>query len=235
MEIMFFADTHGEHEYLKTFSNANAQSIKDYVLIHGGDITENGTEYETIDFLKWFAKLPCKHKIFIGGNHDLFLESLTSKELKQIIPQGVTYLNNSSIVINGYTIWGSPITPYFLGMAFNKERGQAIKTGWNKIPTSTDILITHGPPKGILDAGFGCEDLLNRVIKIKPRLHLFGHVHEQIGALEFYETTFVNGALANNKDPMDNRPYKMIDEPRIFRIDVGKKNALKTGSPKMLI
>ncbi len=232
MEIMFFADTHGEHDYLKTFSNLYLEGINDYVLIHGGDITENGTEAETLDFLKWFAKLPCRHKIFIGGNHDLFLESCMPKQLKQLIPKGVTYLNNTSIVIDGYTIWGSPVTPYFLGMAFNKSKGLEIKKAWNKIPANTDILVTHGPPKGILDGGIGCEDLLDQVTKVKPSLHLFGHAHEQTGAVEFYETTFVNAALANNKDPMDNRPHKMKDEPRIFSLGVGKINALETRKSK---
>lgn len=233
MQIAFFADTHGRHEKLKTFQQPYVKGIEDYVLIHGGDITENGTEAETNDFLKWFAKQPCEHKIFIGGNHDLFLESRTPIQLKKLIPSGVTYLNNTSTTVDGYTIWGSPVTPYFLGMAFNKKRGAAIKRVWNKIPVNTDILVTHGPPKGILDGGFGCEDLLNRVAIVKPSLHLFGHIHGQLGGRRFYETNFVNRALADNKDPIEMRAHKMLAEPMCLTISIGKINALKTGNPKI--
>ena len=227
MNILFFSDTHGMHENLKTFKPYYLKAIEDFdVIIHAGDITENGTEAETNDFLRWFAKLPCNHKICIGGNHDLFLESCTPTQLRKLIPLGVTYLNNSGITVNGFTIWGSPVTPYFLGMAFNKKRGSAISQVWNKIPTNTDILITHGPPKNILDGGIGCEDLLSRVAVVKPRFHLFGHAHEQLGMLETYDITFVNNALANNIDPMGNRPYKMIQEPICLSIKNGKASRI---------
>ena len=232
MDILFFSDTHSMHDNLKTFKPPYLATIKDFILIHSGDITEDGTEAETNDFLRWFAKLPCKHKIFVGGNHDLFLETCTPTQLRKLIPAGVTYLNNSGITINGFNIWGSPTTPYFLGMAFNKKCGTAIRQIWNKIPSKTDILITHGPPKNILDGGIGCEDLLNRVAVVKPRFHLFGHAHEQAGMLETYDTTFVNHALANNRDPLKNRPYKMLQEPICLSIKIGKVNTLQTGMPK---
>lgn len=66
MEITFISDTHGLHDELK-LTHGEA-------LIHCGDITEYGTEEEVVDFLSWFSKQPFRHKIFIAGNHDLFLE-----------------------------------------------------------------------------------------------------------------------------------------------------------------
>jgi Icc-related predicted phosphoesterase len=89
-------------------------------------------------------------------------------------------LENSSVLVNGLKIYGLPITPYFLGMAFNKRRGDEIKKVWKKIPSDTDIPITHGPPFGILDKNVGCEELLAKVIKVKPKLHVFGHIPSRV-------------------------------------------------------
>jgi len=183
------------------------------VLIHAGDITEYGEKDEVDDFLRWFAKQPFEHKIFIAGNHDLFLADCSKAALKRVIPDGVIYLQNSSATINGFNIYGSPITPYFLGMAFNKRRGNEIRKEWNKIPENTDILITHGPPIGILDNEMGCESLKEKVLIIKPTLHVFGHIHEHHGTIKEHGTCFVNAALVNSLDPMDNKPYRIIHQP----------------------
>lgn len=224
MKILFFSDTHGEHEQLKTFASDKSKNLKNFIAIHGGDITENGTEFETLDFLQWFARLPCLYKIFIAGNHDFFLESCSSKELKKIIPPNLIYLNNNSVIVNGYRFWGSAYSPYFLGMAFNKHRGDELKNVWKKIPLETDVLITHTPPFGILDNGYGCEDLKTKIEKVNPRLHLFGHIHEQKGMIKEGATTYVNAALANNKNLMDINPHKMIGEPIVLDIGIGKQN-----------
>jgi predicted phosphohydrolase len=117
------------------------------VLIHAGDVTEYGSEEEVVDFLFWFSRQPFAYKIFIGGNHDLFLETSTPAQRKKLIPSNVIYLQNSGIEIDGLMFWGSPVTPYFLGMAFNAREGKERRKVWNKIPHNTDILITHGPPK----------------------------------------------------------------------------------------
>lgn len=202
MNITVIADTHGLHHNLKLESGE--------MLIHAGDITEYGTEDEVIDFIKWFAKQSFKYKIFIAGNHDLFLETCSKKVLQKLMPDDIIYLQNSGVTIEGINIWGSPISPYFLGMAFNKKRGNDIKRVWNKIPTNTNILITHTPPKGIMDNGLGCEDLLNCVQKIKPALHIFGHIHEQLGVQNIGETRFINAALVNDKNPMLNEEHKII-------------------------
>lgn len=205
MKITLIADTHGMHELLCLTEGD--------MLIHAGDITEYGSVEEVMDFIGWFAKQPFKYKIFIAGNHDLFLESCSAVKRKRFMPHGVTYLQNSSIEIEGLKIFGSPVTPYYLGMAFNKREGKEIKKCWDKIPVDTNILITHGPPKGIMDNGFGCETLMNKLTAIKPILHVFGHVHEQNGSLQQTETCFVNAALVNCLDPFLNRPYRIIAKP----------------------
>lgn len=98
-------------------------------------------------------------------------------------------------------------------MAFNVRPGKDIKKVWDKIPANTDILITHGPPKGILDKGVGCEDLRNHVNTIRPAIHCFGHAHGQNGVLENNGTTYINAAMVNSLDPFKNEEYKVIYKP----------------------
>lgn len=210
MEITFISDTHGLHDELKPMGGD--------LLIHAGDITEYGTEEEVEDFLKWFSVQPFKYKIFIAGNHDLFFEDCTSSKRKKITPAGIIYLQNSGVEIEGLKIWGSPVTPYFLGMAFNAREGKEIKKVWNKIPDGTNILITHGPPKGILDNGIGSEELLERINNIKPFIHVFGHVHEFNGIENRNETTFINAALVNNLETLDNGEYRIVGKVIRLRI-----------------
>ena len=61
------------------------------------------------------------------------------------------------------------------------------------------MLITHGPPAGILDRtepgdAVGCADLLAAVRRVRPRLHVFGHIHEAYGMLEQDGVRFVNAS-----------------------------------------
>jgi predicted phosphohydrolase len=98
---------------------------------------------------------------------------------------------------------GFPWRPNLLNGAFNLPRGAALREKWALIPTDTDVLITHGPPLGIGDlthgkVNAGCRDLLERVREVKPRLHLFGHIHEGRGVFESPEapgTLFVNASV----------------------------------------
>lgn len=57
---------------------------------------------------------------------------------------------------------------------------------YHKIPNGVDILLTHGPPFQVLDrtkyGRWGSSKELRKAIeRTKPKVHLFGHVHEQRG------------------------------------------------------
>lgn len=210
MDITFISDTHGLHGRLKLNPGT--------VLIHSGDITEYGSEDEVVDFLYWFSRQPFTHKIFIAGNHDLFLEECTPAKRKKIIPSDVIYLQNSGVEIAGLKVWGSPVTPYFLGMAFNIRQGNELKKVWNKIPADTDILITHGPPMGILDHGVGDAELLRKVNQIQPAVHCFGHAHGQNGIETINGTTFINASIVNSLDPFNSADYKVIGKQILYEI-----------------
>lgn len=212
--ITVIGDTHGCHHGL-ILPPAD-------MLIHTGDVTAYGTEPELYDFLVWFIQQPFKYKVFVAGNHDICLDR-TNTPFVDELPSNVFYLNNQSIFIDGFHIFGSPVSPFQAGMAFNRHRGCDIEREWQLIPFNTHILITHTPPSGILDDGMGCEALRRHVAQKIPKLHLFGHAHKSYGQFLFGKTLFVNAALSSSPDfinssnyTIDNKSVLLIklDEPR---------------------
>lgn len=204
MTITCLSDTHGLHRRIKDIKLAD-------MIIHAGDISNFGEEHQVLDFLNWFSNLPHQYKIFIAGNHDFFFERETKPYIDKKMPENVIYLNDSGCTIEGITIYGSPITPRFMDWAFNRDRGKVIEKHWNLIPDNTEILITHGPPFGKMDANAnnfrtGCEDLLKTVNKIKPNYHIFGHIHEAYGMTYNEHTTFINASILDEHYRVKNKP-----------------------------
>ena len=202
MTTTLISDTHGLHHQL--------QLIGGDLLIHAGDVSKYGNETEIINFLDWFKVQPYTYKIFIAGNHDWFFENATNESIQTILPKNIIYLNDSGVEIEGFKIWGSPIQPTFFDWAFNRDRGEDINKHWQLIPANTDILITHGPPFGILDKtirgeNVGCEMLIKKINHIKPKLHVFGHIHEAYGIEKMDDTTFINASVLNVK-------YQLVNE-----------------------
>lgn len=207
MKIVFISDTHGQHRKLKNLPKAD-------LIIHGGDVSKLGKAHEVEDFIHWFLRLDYAHKIFIAGNHDFYFEDYSRDFIQKKLTSNCHYLSNSGVEIEDVKIWGSPVTPTFFNWAFNVNRGKPIQKYWNMIPSDTDILVTHGPIGGILDRttsniNAGCDDLLKTVNKVKPKFHLFGHIHEAYGKEKVKETTFVNGSLLNEKYELVNSPVEI--------------------------
>lgn len=212
MKIIAISDTHGQHHALSQLPAGD-------MLIHAGDISRNGKENQVLDFLYWFAKQDYQYKVFIAGNHDFFFEREHASYIQQLIPEDIIYLNDSGVEIEGLNIWGSPIQPWFYDWAFNRARGADIQQHWDLIPVQTDLLITHGPPMGILDATVrgehvGCEGLMETIEKIKPQVHVFGHIHEAYGRQQVEETTFINASVLNLQYQMTNAPVVFELEPK---------------------
>lgn len=207
MKILFLSDTHSQHRKLKDLPNAD-------IVIHSGDISKMGKEHEVEDFMRWFCALDYPHKIFIAGNHDFFFENETPKSIKRFLNENTIYLHNSTVEIEGINIWGSPYTPTFFNWAFNLDRGKDIAEAWRNIPIDTDILVTHGPPFGVLDRtisglNVGCEELIKKIEEVKPKYHLFGHIHEDYGIFKNAQTTFINGSVLNER-------YELVNAPIVF-------------------
>jgi Icc-related predicted phosphoesterase len=106
-------------------------------------------------------------------------------EYSDMILKDIIYLENESIEIEGLKIWGSPITPTFGEWSFMKARDKTHFV-WDTIPDDTDILVVHGPPKGVRDLSYdrnnnlemcGDKALVTAVMRVKPKLVLFGHIH----------------------------------------------------------
>jgi len=167
------------------------------VLIHAGDLTNRGILEEVKEFNKFLGTLPHPHKIVIAGNHDFCFES--DRVTCEKILTHCIYLQDEEGTLNGVKFYGSPWQPWFYDWAFNLERGPDIRAKWDLIPEGIDVLVTHGPPFGIGDLTVrgdkaGCRDLLEVVERIKPELHIFGHIHEGYGINSFGATTFINAS-----------------------------------------
>ncbi len=196
MKLVFISDTHNLHRH---YGLQPWGLLPDGdVLIHCGDVTTYGTGEEVQQFLYWVSNQPHKHKIWIAGNHDRCLD-FDSQYLGRLNPNGIVYLQESGIEINGVKFWGSPYTPDHCDFAFQLHNQEEER--WAKIPTDTDVLITHGPPFGILDVGHdlphaGCDRLLNHVLdRVRPKVHAFGHIHEGYGCRLVGDTMFINASV----------------------------------------
>jgi len=194
------------------------------LLIVAGDMTYKGTKAELNWFIDWMNRQPQKHKVWIAGNHELGLEDDPQSPGRIAAATNSIYLDDSSTIIEGVTIYGSPITPWFYDWAFNRHRGQEIRRHWQKIPEGLDILITHGPPYGILDLSStiehcGCADLLETLcttLRKPPRLHIFGHIHSSYGQATLLRHDKQNVQLMNVSTCDDK--YEATHAPIVFEM-----------------
>lgn len=230
-KIVAMSDTHGFHSGL-TVPYGD-------ILIHSGDWSQgHGNKYDTLRFIKWFRDLPHKYKILVPGNHDgnhfgyqspdmNTIKDLSISELKK---QNIFVLDksiSSSILeIDGLRIGGCSYIPLINGgLNYYHEADITTRKYYWKLFPKVDILITHSPPKNILDMtrygiNFGCEFLRKAVLEsIKPKIHFFGHVHESRGQTEINGIRFVNSCICSRMDferDKENNQTKMsmfIREP----------------------
>jgi len=206
MRIVAVSDTHADHRDIPYIPDGD-------VFIHAGDFLNFGYETDYLggdilgDFYKWIEHLPHKYKILIAGNHDYFLD----KEPKRIQELPCTYLQDASIEIEGLKIYGSPWVPHVIGIgSFSVIEGSDMIEKWSLMPNDVDILVTHAAPFGYGDTPYrkggvvkrsgsekiqhvGCVDLMNKVKEVKPRIHIFGHIHASSGFDEETDgTRFIN-------------------------------------------
>lgn len=192
IRVVCIADTHNTHDTHPPLPTGD-------ILLHAGDLTQSGTLSELCDALAWLSVQPHAVKIFVAGNHDRALaESETRAYIRQTYPT-LIYLENDvvEVSVRGHTlrIYGSPYTPQHGTWAFqyprfrppNPRLSGAILPAldpnhpstalWSVMPPRIDVLLTHGPPLGHLDRGAGCSVLLLTLWRVRPRLHVFGHIH----------------------------------------------------------
>ena len=205
------------------------------ILIHAGDLTFKGRPEELSRQCYWLKKHVTRYKavLLIPGNHDWGFQTDYSLYKHQFKKDGITVLNDDGVEVEGIKFWGSPITPFFCDWAFNRHP-EDIGRHWDMIPDDVQVLITHGPPHGILDGvpshekikiGYdkhyrpmyakkftdvrhvGCPTLLERIKELKQlKLHVFGHVHEGYGEAEHFGVKFVNASIMDEDYRPVNRP-----------------------------
>jgi len=176
-------------------------------VIHAGDSTNyrdwvnNQPEFE--EFIKWFSGISIKNKILIAGNHDTW--ALKKYNVDRVKELGIHYLEHEYLELEGKLIFGSPYTPTFGNWHFMKDRGK-LSQYWEALTENIDVLVTHGPPKGILDLSHDrdhnleyCGDgaLTKAVFKVKPKFHVFGHIHNSEGCYNQGIRTFENINFVN--------------------------------------
>lgn len=209
LKIFHISDTHSFHNSLSIPSDVD-------IMIHSGDATNwhdlgrNSAEWD--NFIEWYSNVPVPIKIYVPGNHDATCYQ-HEKMCKEMCREGgIEYLNKKMFSVYGLNFWGDPTTPTFGTWYFTADRSKTPKH-WDMIPEDTDILITHGPRKGILDLSVTggihlCGDnALGRKIDNLPnlKLHCFGHIHDSseannAGVREKYGILYSNGAAVKDNE-----------------------------------
>lgn len=191
--ICFIADTHRRHREV-TIPPCD-------ILIHCGDVCSfRQDDRETIqDIDEWFAEQPAEHMLCVAGNHDFELEK------EGFAFEHAQLLTDRLVEVAGLRIYGSPWCPDLAGFAFYQSE-LGLKKKWRQIPEGIDILVTHTPPKGILDMPsskarhLGCPYLLDAVARVRPKVHAFGHIHASAGEEKHDGTSYLNAAIVGGRE-----------------------------------
>jgi len=208
MRIVCLSDSHLQHDFKVPDGD---------ILLHAGDATWQGAISELVQFSDWFSSLPHATKIFTAGNHDILFETDPALATS-LLDKNIIYLQDSLVEVEGLKIYGSPYQPEFgEGWAFNLSRiDGGLTEKWEQIPEGIDVLITHGPPLKVRDElplrneHIGCYDLLQRVQIVKPKLHVFGHIHCAYGTYDApWGGTYVNASVCNEH-------YDPVNEPIVI-------------------
>ena len=204
LQLVLLSDTHELHREVHDLPPGD-------ILIHAGDFTMFSRSLRAIvDFDNWLSEMPYRHKIIVPGNHETFLQT---KPANRSLLRNATVLINDAVIISGLRIWGSPVT--LSGPAYSIRSEEERRRIYSSIPEGTDVLVTHGPPLGMLDCNAGSAVhqgdpvLLEAVGRILPKLHVFGHIHGGYGIFAGEHTTFVNAALLGNSGAIANKPLVM--------------------------
>ena len=210
-KIVCISDTHQKHRKLE-IPNGD-------ILLCGGDFSWRGGREEVVEFSSWLSTLNHPYKILIAGNHETTFDPAKPEfdpGIRDLI-QGVSYLENTSVEIEGLKIWGSPYSSEYCNWAFSLKTAEDAEAMWARIPDDTDVVLIHGPPYGIGDELFngshvGCRALLARLMKIQPRLVVSGHFHAGYGLRQVGKTTFVNAACVDVG-------YTTVNQPIVVEVE----------------
>jgi len=201
------------------------------LLIVTGDLTARHTREEFYDFANWMRNQDYEDKIVIPGNHDTWFEKCDTWDIKNWLNIGefeflcdsgteIIYEEDNIELEKTIKIWGSPWSLWFEGInphctAFTGTE-EELADKFALIPHDVDILVTHSPPFGILDSVdkgkrlTGSLSLRNRMMEVKPRIHVFSHIHEWGGKrLDTTLTKCINCSIMNEHYQPINKPIRI--------------------------
>lgn len=195
------------------------------LLIVAGDLTATDSKPDYENFIGWLANTPYQNRVVIAGNHDSLIQR--RKVELEYLTEFATYLQDSGCEFGGFKIWGSPWTKSFVGMnpnckAFCLATEVELQKKWDLIPDDIDILVTHSPPYYMQDRTYdgenaGSETLIDAIeFRIKPKLHVFGHIHEAYGKIRIddliskFSCTYVNASHVNLRYKPVNAPIRIV-------------------------
>ena len=144
-------------------------------------------------FSDFLNKVPAEEIVWIAGNHDFVCETPGFRRIADELPGH--YLIDDSIEISGIKIYGSPWVPDLPSWAFYAD-DSLLQERADRIPLDSDIVLLHGPPKGILDSvhgnHVGAGFIMSRLQQVIPRYVIFGHIHEGYGRMNLGGVEFKN-------------------------------------------
>jgi hypothetical protein len=160
-------------------------------------------------FRAWLERAPARRRVGIAGNHDL----VAQRDAAVLADLPWDYLCDSGTEVLGRRIWGSPWQPPFFDWAFNLPEDE-LEGRWALIPEDTDVLLTHGPPRGVGDRvgrrSAGSVTLRARVERLAPELHVFGHIHEGRGLYRLGDSLLANAALVDEHYRPRHAPLELV-------------------------
>lgn len=231
LKIAAVSDMHGT---LRAFAAREGMPKADVLVIAGdycpnfrGGETADGrqqVEWLKTDFVPFITTLKYDKVVIIAGNHDWchYVDETKRAARSALRHPRIIYLQDEAAEIDGVKFYGSPWQPWFYDWAFNFERRdpelgyKQSREIWSRIPEGTNVLITHGPPAEVLDRcpddrRVGCPILRERILQVKPKLHLFGHIHGGYGVEEIGPTRFGNVALCDEA-------YRPVQPIQVFEV-----------------
>lgn len=217
LRLVLLSDTHGQQTRL----TGDLVVPDGDVLVHAGDCTARGGLHEYTAFLSWFGALPHPHKVFVPGNHDGLFQGSRRGFLRSYAEgHGVHILIDQTLTLAlgddrpPLQMWGSPWTPPFRDWHFMADE-ERLEWFYDSMPADLDVLVTHGPPFGILDRNqqghpCGSRALLEAVSTKPPRVHVFGHIHEGGGQVRLRDgVTFVNASVHDERYQLAHAPITL--------------------------
>lgn len=232
MKIVCLSDTHGLLPELDLDRIDLVLHAGDYTLHNKHDI-QGQLDYFENQFCPWVRRIASQTQFYyINGNHEVFAEKLNINTDYNDVTQKHC-IDNSSVFLCDYNIkiYGNPYTPTFYNWAFNlPDMPDGLGKKFKYIPDSIDILVSHGPPHGVMDyvpgrlvldrntgevveipaCNAGSHELAKAITRVKPRLVVCGHLHSNFGVVKKEGVTYVGCSLMD-ENYQSNRFPIIID------------------------